>query len=218
MTPYPHGPELHAISTGRQKPEVLIRIASAIHPYVTAIHVREKTCSPRELWTLLAGLSACGVPPGKLVVNDRADAASLSGAGGVQLPGSGLPASAVKKGFPGLRVGVSVHGPGEAGSAAGEGADYVLFGHIFATGSKPGAAPRGTEALRETVLACAGLPVIAIGGIHPGNCAEVMRAGAAGVAVMSGIWEAENPAEAAKRYRHELDFARQREKTGGELG
>ncbi|MVO99891.1 thiamine phosphate synthase [Paenibacillus lutrae] len=197
---YKAHPQLHAVSTGRQSPDTFVQIACEIHPYLTFFHLREKELPPRELWRLIERLVTKGFPLDKLVVNDRADAAWCAGAAGVQLPGSGLPPAAVKQRFPGLRVGVSVHSPQEARQAAAAGADYVLAGHIYPTASKPGLEPRGIGWLREAAENC-DVPVIAIGGIKPQHAEELLSAGAGGIAVLSGIWNADHPAEAAERYR-----------------
>ncbi|UUZ93809.1 thiamine phosphate synthase [Paenibacillus sp. P25] len=71
-----------------------------------------------------------------------------------------------------------------------------MFGHVFATGSKPGLAPRGTAALAETVAASP-VPVIAIGGIEPANVEEVLATGCAGVAVLSSVLAASGSARPA---------------------
>lgn len=81
-------------------------------------------------------------------------------------------------------IGSSVHSVEEAMQAQAAGAAYLLAGHIFATGCKPGVPPRGLAFLREVCQASA-LPVYALGGIHAGNARACIRAGAAGVCVMS---------------------------------
>lgn len=88
-------------------------------------------------------------------------------------------------------VGVSVHSPEEAAEAEGLGADYLIAGHIFPTACKIGA-PRGTDYLRD-VCESADIPVFGVGGITPGNYPEVIRAGAAGAAVMSSVMTSDDP-------------------------
>lgn len=130
-----------------------------------------------------------------LVVNDRVDVALAAGAGGVHLGGSGLPVEVARRLAPGMVIGASVHSLEEALAAERSGADYLIFGHIFPTGSKPGLAPRGLEALAE-VCGRVRVPVLAIGGVTAANAALVRRAGAAGVAVMSAVMAAPDPAAA----------------------
>jgi len=192
--------ELHAISTGRQTMHVLTQIALEIHPYVTAIHIREKAWSASELYACVRGMLDQGVPVSKLIVNDRADVAWTLRMAGVQLTYRSLPVHAVKARFPGLRIGCSVHALEEARQAEAGGADYVLFGHVYATGSKPGLTPRGLPAVAELTGALQ-VPLIAIGGIQPAHVPDLAMAGAAGIAVMSGIFEASSPAKAAALYR-----------------
>jgi len=102
------------------------------------------------------------------------------------------------------RTGVSIHSAEEAKQREREGADYVMFGHIFATNSKVGIPSRGLDSLRD-VAAQVSIPIIAIGGMRPERVSSVLEAGASGIAVMSGIWEAEDPLKAVKAYANELE-------------
>ncbi len=122
-----------------------------------------------------------GVDPRRIIVNDRADVAAAMYVYGVHLAYHSLDVAQAKAVFPGLAAGKSVHSADEAVLAEEEGADYLIFGHVFPTASKPGMAARGVEALRE-VIAKVKVPVIAIGGLTPLNAAEVLDAGAAGIA------------------------------------
>ncbi|MNI78425.1 Regulatory protein TenI [compost metagenome] len=83
-------------------------------------------------------------------------------------------------------------------------ADFLLYGHIFCTGSKPDQSPRGTAALAEVVKRSV-VSVIAIGGIGLGQVEQVMATGVAGIAIMSGIIDAANPLQAAINYREALN-------------
>jgi thiazole tautomerase (transcriptional regulator TenI) len=195
--------ELHVVSTGRQSLADLAAIARDIRPYVTAFHLREKTKTACELMEGIELLQAAGVPPGQIIVNDRADVAAAAGIRGVHLAYHSLSVSAVKKLFPRMCVGKSVHSEAEAVQAEAEGADYVMYGHIFPTSSKPGLPARGTEALR-LLAARVRIPVIAIGGVKPSDVTGILGAGAAGAAVMSGVLEADDPISAAASYHHFL--------------
>ncbi len=97
--------------------------------------------------------------------------------------------------FPPVRprlVGRSCHSPSELAAAAAEGCDYATLSPIFASESKPGyGPPLGAAALRDPPL-----PVYALGGIDPSNARACLRAGAAGVAVMSHVMRADDPAAA----------------------
>lgn len=103
-------------------------------------------------------------------------------------------------------AGRSVHTIEQAIQGEQEGLDYLFYGHIYSTSSKPGVPARGIDQLRQ-LCAAVHIPVIAIGGIQPQHAEELMRAGAAGIAVMSGIFTADDPAEQAAAYRAALSAA-----------
>lgn len=194
--------ELHIISNGKMPIEQLREIVMDIHPYVTAIHLREKQKTARELFQAVELLSAANLPLSKIIINDRADVALVTKAGGVQLAFHSLDAAIIKENFPQLRVGSSIHSYEEGQQAKGDGADYVLYGHVFPSQSKPGMTPKGLNEL--TRLTQLDIPVIAIGGITPENTDQVLHAGAKGIAVMSGVLEALDPLSAVKAYLNVL--------------
>lgn len=195
--------KLHLISTGKQKPEQLADIIGAIHPDIDFIHLREKMKTAKEVYKMVELLIEKKVPLSKIIINDRADVACASNVKGVHLAYHSLPVEIVKRKFSHLTVGCSVHSIEEAQIAEQQGADYVIFGHVYPTRSKPGLPPKGLEQLRSVVGSVA-IPVVAIGGITPTNSREVLEAGTQGVAVMSGILEAEDPLEAVQHYRSYL--------------
>jgi len=100
--------------------------------------------------------------------------------------------------FPTIKIGVSVHTPVEVEAARKAGADSVILGNIYRTDSKPGKAGIGVDAIRKVKDR---LPVVGIGGITPNNAAEVIRAGARGIAVLSGVFLSRDPLRAAEEYR-----------------
>ncbi|NUK28625.1 thiazole tautomerase TenI [Parageobacillus sp. VR-IP] len=193
--------QLHLISTGKQSAEQFASICARIHPYIDAIHVREKRKTAREVSAFVAALIESGVPPQKIIVNDRVDVAAVFGVKGVQLAHHSLSVCQVKPHFPALAVGCSVHSLDEAKEAEKSGADFCIYGHIFPTASKPGMRPRGVESLR-IVADGVHIPVIAIGGIHAGNAAQVLQAGADGIAVMSAVFLAKDPVAETKKLAH----------------
>ncbi|WP_137791078.1 thiazole tautomerase TenI [Bacillus sp. E(2018)] len=196
--------QLHIISTGRQSDEVLGRIASLIHPYVTSLHIREKTKSAKELSHLVERLQKAGMPSSKIIVNDRVDVALCKGVKGVQLTHHSLDVSAVRRALPEMMIGSSVHSVSEAQYAEQNGANFIIYGHIFKTDSKRDAEPRGLDQLQHVVDQTT-IPVIAIGGITPENVRNVIETGATGIAVMSGILEAKSPLQAVKLYKQQLE-------------
>ncbi|AKM17898.1 thiazole tautomerase TenI [Geobacillus stearothermophilus] len=204
---------LHFISTGRQTADEFAAICARIHPYADAIHIREKEKTAREVAEFVAALLYAGVPPQKIIVNDRVDVAAVYGVKGVQLAYHSLPVRAVRRSFPDLTVGCSVHSLTEAKQAEEDGAHFCLYGHMFPTASKPGLPPRSIDSLRE-MAASVCIPVIAIGGIHAGNACRVMEAGAAGVAVLSAVFLAPDPVVEARRL---AQIVRGERKNGGTL-
>ncbi|WP_354669963.1 thiazole tautomerase TenI [Paenibacillus sp. BSR1-1] len=198
-----NGKEFHIISNGKMPIEQLCEMVMDIHPYVTAIHLREKQRSARDLYQAVELLTKKNIPLSKIMINDRVDVAFVTRVRGVQLAFHSLEANLVKENFPQLVIGSSIHSYEEGEKAKENGADYVLYGHVFPSQSKPGMRPKGLEELsRITKL---DIPVIAIGGITPENTGQVLQAGAKGIAVMSGVLEAPDPLSAVKAYIHALE-------------
>jgi len=166
-------------------------VAEAVEAGVGMVQLRGKGMPARELFLLgRALLEPVRRGEALLVVNDRADVALALGADGVHLGGGSLPVGEVRRILgPGRLIGVSVHSVAEALDAERDGADYLVLGTIFETRSHPGLEPAGLG-LVSRVARSVGIPVIAIGGIHAGNAASVMEAGARGVAVITAIQSA----------------------------
>lgn len=195
--------ELHVISTGRQTKQELVRRLNEVHPYSDYIHLRERSFSARDYLDVIEQLTVAGVPLEKIIINDRVDVAYRVKAGGVQLGARSLPPEDVAHAFSGLRMGCSVHRTHEALEKEKAGADYLVYGHVFSTVSKPGLPPQGVAALRE-VAERVTIPVIAIGGIKPDNIQQVKESGAKGIAVLSGILLADDARNAAAAYNNKL--------------
>jgi len=100
-------------------------------------------------------------------------------------------------------LGVSVHTPEEACHAWALGADYLIAGHIFPTGCKPGVPARGLDFLRDCCNAV-DIPVYAIGGICADNLAAVQQAGAAGACLMRRFMQCDDISEELNRLRHAI--------------
>ncbi|MFF2288142.1 thiazole tautomerase TenI [Peribacillus butanolivorans] len=195
--------ELHIISTGKQPIEKFVEIASNIQDYVDFFYLREKQMSASQLYKAVTLLHEKKIPLSKIIINDRVDVAWAMKVFGVQLAFHSLDARVVKQAFPGIRVGSSIHSFDEATAACHNRADYAIYGHIFETNSKRGLAPKGVEELQKITMNIK-LPIIAIGGITPSNSQLVLNAGVQGIAVMSGVLEAENPIQSAKEYARSL--------------
>ena len=208
--------QLHLITEPKRSfAELLGAVRQAVAGGVDWVQLRDKSASAlamhRQASELLAPCHAerraKHPPPARLSINDRLDVALACGAAGVHLAGQSLPvadAAALAGGR--LLVGRSVHGLEEALADARDGADYVTFGHVFPSTSKPGLEPRGIAQLAEIVQAV-DVPVLAIGGINPGNLDQVLATGCAGIAVISAILSAADPGQAAAELRRALDAA-----------
>src|SRR5699024_5753546 len=127
-----------------------------------------------------------GVPHPKIMNNDSFDDAYVIGTGSVQLAHHSFDDHCVKRHFPSLQAGCSVHSVAEAVEAEAAGANYVVYGHIFPTRSKPGLPPKGLQQLSQLVQHVR-VPVMAIGGMTPERTSDVLEAGAHGIAVLSGV-------------------------------
>lgn len=103
-------------------------------------------------------------------------------------------------------VGASTGSLEEALAAEESGADYVGFGHIFATSSKAKSTPPVGIGALARVAARVHLPVIAIGGVTEANAAEVMKAGAWGIAVIAAVCAADDPCAATRRLKRIVDL------------
>jgi thiamine-phosphate pyrophosphorylase len=174
-----------------------------------AVQLREKDLAVRELLALAKELRESTRRHGaRLLVNDRADVALAGGADGVQRTHTSLPVPALRAiSPPGFLIGASTHSLAEARQAEADGADFVVFGPVYDTPSKRAfGAPQGLGAL-ESVASAVARPVIAVGGITPARAREVLAAGAAGVAVIRGIYGAARPADAVKAFLDTLGRA-----------
>ena len=183
---------------------------AAIEGGATAIQLRDKEATTREL--IEAGLALRDLTRERevaFIINDRVDVALAVDADGVHVGQDDMPATLARKLVgPDKIVGVSASTIEEALQAEADGADYISASPVFATPTKPDAAPpTGLEGLRAIVEAVR-IPVVAIGGINESNVEEVIRAGAAGVAVISAVVGAPDIAAAARRLRQRIEKTR----------
>lgn len=158
-----------------------------------------------ELAGELAALCAAGGTP--FIVNDHLEVAARSGADGVhvgQEDASVAQARAVLG--PGRLVGRSTHSLRQAEAAAAEGADYIGFGPLHATQTKPGRPPIGLGDIAE-VHRRVHLPIFCIGGIKLGNLGEVVRAGARRVVIVSECLQASDCGAYLQEVRRRLHAA-----------
>jgi thiamine-phosphate pyrophosphorylase len=174
-------------------------VHAALDGGVRAVQLREKDLEGGELYRLAAQLrkltnryQAC------LLINDRLDVASAVDADGVHLGQTSFSVAIARQLLgPRKLIGVSTHNPTEI--AAATGADFLVFGPVYATPSKAAyGEPQGLVRLRQAVLQSP-LPVVAIGGITAERATEVLTTGGAyGIAVISALSAASDPAQAAR--------------------
>ena len=157
-----------------------------------ALILREKDLDESAYEALAADvLAICNRHRVPCVLHSFLDVAKRLGVKQIQLPLWKLEEAAADANRPldsFSRIGASVHSVEDARRAGQLGASYLIAGHIFATGCKPGIPPRGLAFLRE-VCRAASVPVYAIGGISldPEQIQSVLSCGAAGVCIMSGM-------------------------------
>ena len=166
-----------------------------------ALHLRGHDTGGGALYAIGERLAAAAARSGTwLFVNDRVDVALAIGAQRVQLGVRSLPIADARSLLGrDARIGYSVHSALEATRASVEGADFVVAGTIFASASHTPRVPAGSALVRECV-AGARVPVIAIGGVTLDRIAELAAAQSYGVAVLSAVWHAEDPAAAAAQF------------------
>lgn len=153
---------------------------SAVEAGVDLIQIRERDLDAGAVTTLARSVAARARAT-RVLINDRIDIALAGGVHGVHLRADGIAATRARQLAPdGWLLGRSVHAPVDA-TRLGAGADYLLFGTVFPSVSKPEGPAAGLEALRAVVQAVT-LPVMAIGGITPERAGACIGAGAAGVA------------------------------------
>lgn len=186
------------LSAGRSTVQI---VEAAIAGGIDAVQLREKHATARrryefgrELRRLTADADV------DLIVNDRIDLAAAVDADGVHLGAEDLPIQVARELLGDAVVGRSVSSVEAARRAEANGADYLGVGAVFATTSKDvpdeesGIGLGTVEAIAEAV----DLPLVGIGGITAGNAAEVVAAGASGVAVISAITGADDPEVATR--------------------
>jgi thiamine-phosphate pyrophosphorylase len=171
----------------------------ALRGGVRAIQLREKDLTTRELYHVAESLLAATREAGAvLLINDRVDVAMAVSADGVHLRRASLAPKEVRELLgPGKLIGMSCHSTADVREAAEAGVDFVVLGPIFETPSKAAYGPALTTAALLDARAVTSLPILAIGGIKQAQVRDVMEAGADGVAVISAVMSAPDPAAAA---------------------
>jgi thiamine-phosphate pyrophosphorylase len=176
---------------------------------VRLLQYRNKRAPARELFESSKRLSSLLIPQGvTFVVNDRADVALAAEASGVHVGQEDLKVEAARSVIgAGKLLGVSTHNLQQFKDTATTSADYVAVGPVFSTSTKANPDPVvGIELIRQ-VRSLTDKPIVAIGGITLERVAEVIRAGADSVAVISDILLAPDPGKRARQYVEILEAA-----------
>lgn len=181
---------------------LLEQVEDALRGGATMVQLREKALDEdtflREAIALAKLCHRYGVP---LLINDNVEIARRSGADGVHVGQEDMAAAEVR-GILGsdMIVGVTAKTVEQALRAQDAGADYLGSGAVFGSSTKLNAKPMTRETL-SAITRAVSIPVVAIGGIHSGNILELAGTGIAGVAVVSGIFAAENIEEECRLLR-----------------
>jgi thiamine-phosphate pyrophosphorylase len=191
---------LYAISDG-SRADLLTVCAVVLRGGATLLQYRNKDAGPArrhdEAKALLALCASFAVP---LIVNDDVELAAAIGAAGVHLGEHDVDISRARARLgAGAVIGVSCYDSlDRARQLVAAGADYLAFGAFFTSATKPGAR-RATPALLRAAKSLS-RPLVAIGGITADNAQPLLDAGADFLAVTSGVFQAADPAAAARRY------------------
>jgi thiamine-phosphate pyrophosphorylase len=182
-------------------------VEQAVKGGVTMVQLREKDCPTLDfvnLAILLKNLLVSYHIP--LIINDRLDIALASDADGLHIGQQDMPYPIARRILGKDRIiGVSVENVDQAKEAEKSDMDYIGLSPIFLTGTKPELANAlGLEGIRK-IASFSKHCMVAIGGINAENAAEVLKAGATGLAVVSAIVSADDPKKAAREIRQEID-------------
>ncbi|MCL6637130.1 MAG: thiamine phosphate synthase [Alicyclobacillus sp.] len=177
---------------------LLDTVRQALAGGATAIQLRRKQELGRRFVELGRAMRALTREHGALfLVNDRVDVALVVDADGVHVGQDDISCADARRLLGDRIVGVSAETVAEAEAAVRAGADYLGVGAVYPTTSKPDAGYIGLAGL-EQIARRVSLPVVAIGGIQVATAAEPIRRGAAGVAVVSAVMSAADPAAAVR--------------------
>jgi thiamine-phosphate pyrophosphorylase len=173
---------------------------------VGVIQLRGKDRSVDELTALGSTLhEVTGAADVPLIINDHPEIARAVGAEGVHVGQDDISiADARAVAGPGYLVGKSTHSEEQALAAAAEGADYIGFGPLFATPTKPTYSPIGLSDI-ERVHRALSVPIFCIGGIKRSNLPAVVAAGAQRVVIVSELLQASSIAEYVRAAHEHLD-------------
>ncbi len=189
------------------RPDVFNQIEQALRGGVDIIQLRAKTLSTASLLGIGKRMRELTRRLDKLfIINDRVDVMLALDADGVHLGQEDLPIDIARKMIGGKDklIGCSTHNLEQAVRAEREGADYIGFGPIFETPTKPTYRPVGLELIPE-IIKKVSIPVVFIGGIDRSNVIEVIERGAKCVAVVRAVFASPDPFRSARELKQLLD-------------
>jgi thiamine-phosphate pyrophosphorylase len=179
---------------------VLETVEAAIAGGATMVQLRDPEAKTRALVEEARAIHALTRPAGvPFIVNDRIDVALAAGADGVHVGQADMTVADVRALIgPKPILGLSITSEADLDVSDFRGVDYLGVGPVFQTSTKPDAAPPINVGGLEAIVARTQVPIVAIGGLHAGNAADAIAAGAQGIAVVSAICSAPD-AEAASQ-------------------
>ena len=198
---------LHVLTDARDGRDALRVVAAAVGAGAPVVQVRAKDCTDRVLYEFAHRVAQlCSAAGAICIVDDRVDVALSVGAAGTHLGNEDLPIAAVRRvAGPGHLIGGTARDPERAAALVAAGADYLGVGPAYPTTTKAGLpavlGPAGIAVVADAV----DIPVIAIGGITAQRVPELLAAGARGVAVVTAVSEAADPATATRSLLRLLD-------------
>lgn len=179
-------------------------VHAALRGGVRWLYLRDPSVSATDWRNALAGWRRSGGAP-VAVVSGAPDWAREAGLGAHLKAAQPSLETAERACWP--LLGRSVHDEREVRQSRGDDPDYLVAGPVFPTASKPGHPGIGRDGLSAIVAVAGDCPVLAVGGVEPERVATIVRAGAAGIVVRSGLTSAADPIARARAYAAALDAA-----------
>jgi len=197
-------PALYAIldAAPAQPIESLVSLANKLADAgVQLIQLRAKHTAPRQFQEIATALISAAPADVKIIINDRPDIATIAKAAGVHVGQEDVPVAAARQICPAPQwVGISTHNLEQLRCANNTSADYIAVGPIYPTATKENPDPVVGLDLIRAARKLTRKPLVAVGGITIKSAAEVFRAGADSVAIISDLLNAPDPAQRAREY------------------
>ncbi len=189
------------VDLGYVRPEeVESTTAALLRGGIRILQLRAKGVDPATVEQLAQRMQPlCREAGAVFVLNDYPDMAARIGADAVHVGQDAGPLAAVRNIVgPQMLIGRSTHSPEQALAAVAEGADYIGFGPLFPTGTKPGRPSIGLQDIAAVQEKLGDFPMFCIGGINGTTLPSVLQAGARRVVIVSWLLQQPDPAAAAR--------------------